>query len=190
MKGSLLSTLLFGSIVVLAPGCGSRPVEVKAVLDPGDYATCPPAGGSRITGTSFARTRNGGVVSGAGRQVFLDPSTRYSTAVFRAVVDRQNKISYFDSEKDAGTVVPDAAMLKCRRTAVVDDEGKFRFENVAPGSYIVSSYLSWLRPDGKGEWVGSWNVSAVAVPADGKPLDLVLSGVPETLPDPPARHTP
>jgi hypothetical protein len=189
MKGSLVPALLAGS-VVLASGCGSHPLEVKAVPDPADYATCPSGSGSRITGTTFARSKNGGLVSGSGRSVTLDPSTRYATAVFRTVVDRQNKVSYFGSEKDTGTVMPDAVMLKCRRTAVADEDGKFTFENVPPGSYIVSSYLSWLRPDGKGEWVGSWNVSAIAVQGDGKTLDLVLSGVPETLADPPARRAP
>ncbi len=190
MKGSRPPGLLVGSIVLLASGCGSHLLEVKAVPDARDYATCPSGGGSKITGTTFARTKNGDLVFGAGRDVFLDPSTRYSTAVFRTVVDRQNKVGYFDSEKDTGTVVPDAVMLKCRRTAVADADGKFAFENVPPGPYIVSSYLSWLRGDGKGDWVGSWNVSAVVVPGDGKNLDFVLSGVPEKLPDAPARRAP
>jgi len=190
MKGSLVSALLLGSTVVLASGCGSHPLEVKTAPDPADYATCPSGSGSRITGTTFARSKNGGLVSGAGRSVSLDPSTRYATAVFRTVVDRQNKVSYFDSEKDTGTVVPDAVMLKCRRTAVADADGRFSFENVPPGSYIVSSYLSWLGPREKGEWIGCWNVSAVVVTGDGKALDLVLSGVPETLADPPARRAP
>jgi hypothetical protein len=181
----LRSSLVLGFAGLLGPGCGGgRPVEVKAALDRADYATCPAAGGSRITGTSFARQRIGGLVSGAGRPVYLDPATRYSAAVYAAITERQNARSFFTVEKETQTVVPDPVMFTCRRTVQADADGKFAFENVPPGSYIVSSYISWLKPDG--EWLGTWNVSSLVVAGDGKNLDVVLSGVPVAIPAPPA----
>jgi hypothetical protein len=172
--------------LLLVPGCASGPVEVKAAPDTRDVAACPSGAGSRLTGTSFSRQKNGRLVSGAGRPVYLDPATRYSAAVFRAIVEQQNKKSYFKAEKESGTVVPDAAMLKCRRTVQADVDGKFTFTDVPAGSYFVSSYVSWIRPDGDHEWLGVWNLSPVVIPADGKAVDVVLSGGPETIADPPA----
>ena len=187
MNGSLRSALLLGSAVLLASGCASRPVEVRAVPDARDVATCPSGAGAPLTGTSFSRQRNGRLVFGAGRPVYLDPATRYSAAVFRAIAEHQNKKSFFAAEKESGTVVPDPAMLKCRRTVQADAEGRFAFTDVPPGTWFVSSYVSWIKPDGEREWVGMWNLSPVVIPADGKAVDVVLSGGPETIADPPAR---
>jgi hypothetical protein len=186
VNGSLRSTLLLGSVLLLAPGCSSGPVEVKAAPDARADAACPSGAGGRLTGTSFSRQRNGKLVSGANRPVYLDPATRYSAAVFRAIVEHQNKKSFFSAEKESGTVVPDPAMFKCRRTVQADAEGKFTFTDVPPGSYFVSSYVSWFRADGSGEWSGVWNLSPVTISADGKAVDVVLSGGPETIADPPA----
>lgn len=179
------SALLVGFAGLFALSCASRPVDVKAAAGPADAAPCPSGGDARVAGRSFARQRNGGLVSGSGRPVYLDPATRYSTAVFQAITDRQNKSSFFKAEKESGTVVPDAAMLKCRRTVQADSDGAFAFENVSRGSYFVSSYISWLSP--AGEWLGTWNVSPLAVAADRESLNLVLSGVPAAIPDLPAR---
>jgi hypothetical protein len=187
VNGSLRSTLLLSSALLLAPGCASGPVEVKAAPDARADAACPSGAGSQLTGTSFSRQRNGRLVFGAGRPVYLDPATRYSAAVFRAIAEHQNRKSFFAAEKESGTVVPDPAMLKCRRTVQADVDGKFTFTDVPPGSYFVSSYVSWIKPDGEKEWVGMWNFSQVAISADGKAVDVVLSGGPETVADPPAR---
>lgn len=186
MNGSLRSALLVGPVALLALSCASRPVEVKtAGPAAADAGTCPAAGDARVTGRSFGRQRTGGVVSGAGRPVYLDPATPYSTAVFQAITDRQNKSSFFKAEKESATVVPDPAMLKCRRTVRTDADGAFAFDNVGAGSYFVSSYVSWLTPTG--EWLGTWNVSSLLVSGDGKKYDILLSGVPASIPDLPAR---
>ena len=189
MNGSLRSTLLLGSALLLAPGCssGPGPSRSRPFPTPASDEACPSGAGARLTGNSFSRQRNGKLVSGAGRPVYLDPATRYSAAVFRAIVEHQNKKSYFKAEKESGTVVPDPAMLKCRRTVQADAEGRFTFTDVPPGSYFVSSYVSWIKPDGEREWVGMWNLSPVVISADGKAVDVVLSGGPETIADPPAR---
>ncbi len=184
MNGSLRSAVLVGSVSILAVGCAARPVDVKSAVGPGDAAPCPAGGEARVAGRSFARQRSGDLVSGAGRAVYLDPATRYSTAVFRAITDRQNIASFFKAEKESGTVVPDPAMVKCRRTVQADADGAFTFDRVAPGPYFVSSYVSWLTP--AGTWLGMWNVSSVTVGIDGK-IEVVLSGVPAEIPDLPAR---
>jgi hypothetical protein len=159
-------------------------VEVKTTAAPADEAACPGPGTARVAGKSFARQRSGSIISGAGRPVSLDPATRYSTAVFQAIVEHQNKSSFFKAEKESSTVVPDPAMLKCRKTAQADADGGFVFENVAPGSYFVSTYISWMTP--AGEWLGAWNVVPLAVGAEGK-TDVLLSGVPASIPPPAAR---
>jgi hypothetical protein len=182
VNGSLRSALLSAPVALLALSCASRPVEVKTAAGPGPAGdgACPAAGDARVTGRSFSRQRNGGIVSGASRPVYLDPATPYSTAVFQAITDR-----FFKAEKESATVVPDPAMLKCRRTVRTDADGAFAFDDVGTGSYFVSSYVSWLTPTG--EWLGTWNVSSLVVSGDGKKYDVLLSGVPASIPDLPAR---
>lgn len=182
MNGTSRSALLIGFVGLFALSCASRPVEVKtAAPAAADAGACPAAGDARVAGRSFSRQRNGGIVSGASRPVYLDPATRYSTAVFQAITDRQNRSNFFKAEKESGTVVPDPAMLKCRRTVQTDADGAFTFENVGPGTYFVSSYVSWLTPTG--EWLGTWNVSSLVVSGDGKKFEILLSGVPAAIPD-------
>ncbi len=183
MSGSFRSIVLAGSVALAAASCATHPVDVKTAPAPGNAAPCPGGGEARVGGRAFARQRNGDLVPGSGRPVYLDPATRYSTAVFRAITDQQNKTSFFKAEKESATVVPDPAMLKCRRTVQADTDGAFTFDRVAPGPYFVSSYISWLTP--AGTWLGMWNVSSVTVGADGK-IEVVLSGVPASVPDMPA----
>ena len=180
MNRSTRSTLLLGAAALVVLGCASKPVEVKTAAGPADDAPCPAAGPARISGRLFARQRSGSLVSGAGRPVYLDPATAYATGVFQAITERQNRTSYFKAEKEGSTVAPDAVLLKCRRTSEADGDGTFVFDKVAPGSYFVSSYISWLSP--ASEWLGTWNVSRVSVGADGSNVVLLLSGVPESIP--------
>ncbi len=184
MKKILWSSFLAASLATI--GCGSHPVEIKGAADASAYSSCPADGKGRIAGETFSRQKNGRMVYGAGRSIYLDPATKYSAAVYRAIVDKQNRSDFFKAEKESQTVTPDPVILKCRRTIKADADGRFAFENVAPGTWFVSSWISWIRPDGEGEWVGTWNVRSVVITEDGKAVDIKLSGVPETIADPPA----
>lgn len=181
MKTPRLVALLVCSVALVTLGCAS-PVEIKANLDPNDYATCPSGGTVRVTGATFARQKNGNVVSGAGRWVHLDPATRYSAAVYRAVAEKQKDGGFFTAEKESETVAPNTVMFKCRRNAQADAEGKFTFENVPPGLYILSTYLSWMKPHG--DWVGVWSFRKLPVNDRAKTTEIVLTGSPITISDP------
>jgi hypothetical protein len=119
--------------------------------------------------------------------VHLDPATPYSAAVFRALAERQRDGGFFTEEKETATVSPNTVMFKCRRSVSANAEGRFSFPNVAPGPYILSSYMRWMKPHG--DWVGVWNIKTIGVRADGSSLnDVVLNGAPQTVQDPPKRH--
>lgn len=184
MNRPVFSALLVGSFGLVTLGCAS-PVEIKANLDPNDYATCPSGGTVRLNGSTFVRKKNGIVVTGAGRHVHLDPATLYSAAVFRALAEKQKDDQAFHLEKESETVVLNTVMLKCRRSVQADADGKFAFANVSPGPYILSSYISWMKP--RGEWEGAWSIRTLMVSGEKPSVGYVLSGSPPTVQDPPAK---
>ena len=164
--------VLFLSSLLLAAGCASR-VELKTNLDPQEYASCPGSGSNVITGSTFGRTKGGALVSAAGRTVHLDKWTKYAHAAYYAIREKQAKDSLFREESETGTVTLDPTMFKCRRNATVGLDGNFRFNNVTPGEYFLSTYISWMN--GR-EWVGVWSVTLIRV-RDGEPASpVVLSG--------------
>lgn len=167
MRVFLLSGLL------LVTGCASR-VELKTNLDPQEYATCPGKGTNVITGSTFGKTAGGEVISAAGRTVHLDKWTKYTGAAYYAIRKKQTKDGFFREEKETDTVTFEPTMFKCRRSATVGMDGNFRFDNVAPGDYFVSTYMSQMNR--AGSWSGIWNVSLIHI-RDGQPLEpFVLVG--------------
>lgn len=161
--------ILILSGLLLVGGCASR-VELKTNLDPQEYESCPGSGANTITGSTFGRTKGGLIRSAAGRIVHLDKATRYAAAAYTAISEKQNKSGFWE-ENETETVTFDPAMFKCRRHATVGLDGTFRFDNIAGGSYYLSTYISWMKDDG--QWTGLWNVSFVKV-YDGQPVSPVV----------------
>jgi hypothetical protein len=166
-------TLLASVLLVAGSGCASSQVELKEPFDPQEYATCPPRGTNVVAGSTFGRTKAGGIISAAGRTVHLDPWTKYLHKALYDVRQKQAKDGFFREEREADTVTLDPHMFKCRRNATVGMDGNFRFDGVAPGTYYLSTYMSWLNGS---SWVGAWNVTMIHV-HDGVPVPpVVLSG--------------
>jgi len=77
----------------------------------------------------------------AGERVYLIPATEYAVARF-------DRMFGGDRRAYSGVAVGEApeAYNRYRRETKVDMKGKFAFENVAPGRYIVATRVFWTEP--------------------------------------------
>jgi len=100
------------------------------------------SGPSIIMGDAFVRQQGGGVVTCAGSLVRLTPDTKYSR--------ERMGIIYRNSEKgyrlyiDRIIPVADASYSSYSRTTKCDAQGKFKFSDIFPGNYFVTTEVSWV----------------------------------------------
>ena len=108
-----------------------------AIYDPAEYAPYARAETGVVEGQAFLVQRAGGVVVGAGRDVYLAPVTSLSTEVYERWI-----IGYQRLEPT------DAPVQQFTQTTKGDAEGRFRFEGLAPGDYYLWCTIQWQVPDG------------------------------------------
>jgi hypothetical protein len=126
-------------VSVTVSGCagaaqrGPRDVTPVAQVRDADHAPYRAPGATTITGQGFLRQQGGGVVTCAGSEVFLIPSTDY-TREATAISMRGDRV--------VGPG-PTAGTTGARRTQC-DAQGKFRFEGVPGGiPWIIMTQVSW-----------------------------------------------
>lgn len=126
----------------LIAGCGSvdgGPIGARFYPAAAEYAL--KKGTGRVDGQAFLRRDYGRLVTAAGERVFLIPATAYATERFERMFGGDRR-SYFGNEVEA----PPEEYLRFRRETKVDMTGRFSFEDVAPGRYIVATRVFWTEP--------------------------------------------
>ena len=128
-------------------GCAD---PASSPFDPAAAAIIHDHGKGIIEGKAFATNSSGQVVHAAGQRVYLVPATPYA---------RERFAVQFLGGRDLPVWIPDLREVDPRyrdyvRTTVSDSGGSFRFETLAPGTYIVATQVAWtpenrLLPDGK-----------------------------------------
>ena len=99
------------------------------------------SGTGRIEGQAFLRRDYGRLVTAAGERVFLIPATAYTVRRFDLMFDGERRSYYGNAVDD-----PPPEYYEYRRETKVDMAGKFTFENLAPGRYIVATRVFWTEP--------------------------------------------
>lgn len=91
-------------------------------------------GSGAITGQAFARQLGGGIVTAGGNSVFLFPDQQYT----RELSERMGNGLY-----KAGDEKP---VHRYTRIVTADASGNFRFDDLAPGRYLVNTKVEWGVP--------------------------------------------
>lgn len=132
-----VATFLFCALA--AAGC--RTARVDAPFDASAAAYVLQKGSGRIEGEAFLRRDSGTIMTAAGERVFLIPATAYAVARF-------DKMFGGDRQAYSGATVEEAPAdySRYRRETKVDMKGRFTFEDVAPGRYIVATRVFWTEP--------------------------------------------
>jgi hypothetical protein len=134
----MLRILAIGFTLALG-ACQSASIDKTFVATEAAYIHAKGTG--RIDGQAFVRRDYGRLVTAAGERVFLIPATSYAVARFDAMFGGDYK-AYWGKEVDE----PPAGYYDYRREAKVDMRGRFVFEGLAPGRYIVATRVFWTEP--------------------------------------------
>lgn len=123
-------------------GCQLGPTQsIGTAFDPkaAEYILKPGTG--RIEGQAFLRRDYGRLVTAAGERVFLIPATAYATERFGKMFGGDRRSYYGNAVDD-----PPEEYYTYRRETKVDMSGKFTFENVPKGRFIVATRVFWTEP--------------------------------------------
>ncbi len=127
---------------MLLGACQMGPAApINTAFDPKSADYILKTGTGRIDGEAFLRRDYGRLVTAAGERVFLIPATAYAVERFDRMFGGDRR-SYYGNLVDE----PPPEYLTYRRETKVDMTGKFTFENLAPGRYIVATRVFWTEP--------------------------------------------
>ena len=128
-----------GILALGLSACNSA--KISAGFDPKAAEFALKKGTGRIEGQAFLRRDYGRLVTAAGERVFLIPATSYAVERFNSMFGGDMR-SYFGNAVDE----PPEEYYRFRRETKVDMSGKFTFEDLAAGRYIVATRIFWTEP--------------------------------------------
>jgi hypothetical protein len=100
-----------------------------------EYSALSHVGSGTVEGQVFMKTVGGDVKYGAGSEVILNPITSYSEQWYDASYNLHRPMSPADARQAQYLV-----------TIQADGSGNFKFNNVPPGRYFVTSSVFWQIP--------------------------------------------
>jgi hypothetical protein len=134
----LLRFTLLNFAAITVAGC--QAAHLEAAFDPAAAEFVLKPGTGQIDGKAFLRRDYGRLVTAAGERVFLVPATPYTLERFDRLFGGDYR-SYFGNAVEEP---PD--YYRFRRETKADMRGKFVFEGLAPGRYIVATRVFWTEP--------------------------------------------
>ena len=151
-----------------------------------DYYPYSKSGTATIEGQAFVVVRGGDVLldtrgylttlsdnarTASGNDVTLDPATPYAMDWY--MKNGTSLRRFTNAPKDP-------AFRSARKTTIADDEGKFKFEGLPAGRYIVRTTITWQTPRDSYRMMTQGGVaSAVIDLAEGEQKTLIIRHVSE-----------
>jgi Ca2+-binding RTX toxin-like protein len=167
-----------------APAQGATAAPVGAVA--ADYYPYSKAGTASIDGQAYVVIRGGDVLldsrgylttlsdnarTASGNDVTLDPATPYAMDWY---MKSGTSLRRFTSAPK------DAAFRAARKTTVADEAGKFKFEGLPAGRYIIRTTITWQTPRDSYRMMTQGGVaSAVIDLAEGEQKAVIIKHVSE-----------
>lgn len=171
------------SIQDAAKNTAGNPVATAVAAD---YYPYSKPGTGVIDGQAFVVVRGGDVLldtkgylttisdnarTASGNDVTLDPATPYAMEWY---------MKEGTSLRRFANAPKDAAFRAARKKTVADESGKFKFEGLPPGRYIVRTTITWQTPRDSYRTMTQGGVaSAVVDLVDGETKTLILKRVSE-----------
>lgn len=164
-------TLALCSILILSACVERAPATVSFSVAEAAFIKKPGTG--VITGHAFRTKPSGVVVNGAGEVVRLLPATAYTRERFRNLYGTRKYVAHRAYPRDDN---PDPAYAEYTRTTKAEANGRFVFENVAPGEYFVTTQVIWGDEDALFREGGSVYDSVTVTGKEKEPIGVILSG--------------
>ena len=145
---------------------------IHAAFDPQEAAFIKKKGAGAITGHAFLKRRSGINVYASGEVIRLTPVTAYSKERFARIYGARK----FASAIAIPRLEVDPVYASYTRTVKADHMGRFRFDNVAPGRYFVSTQVTWSNQDDFFSQGGAMYDVVEISGREDRPVDVILSG--------------
>ena len=152
-----------------------------------DYYPYTKPGTAMIDGQAYVVVRGGDVLldtrgylttisdnarTASGNDVTLDPATPYAMTWYM-----KDGISL----RRFGNVPKDPTFRAARKTAIADESGKFKFEGLPAGRYIIRTTITWQTPRDSYRMMTQGGVaSAVIDLAEGEQKTVIIRQLSET----------
>ena len=130
--------------LVALSGCTStvvKKIDVEFNAAQADKMLAP--GGNSIKGSALIRQNNGGVITCAGKEVFLIPATDYARERITAVYG--NSVQGYSSIKSAQIKFEkeDPLYKQKMKKTLCDAQGFFKFDSISDGEFYVATIITW-----------------------------------------------
>jgi len=164
-----------------APATQTATASAPAGAVSADYYPYTQPGTGVIDGQAFVVIRGGDVLldtrgylttisdnarTASGNDVTLDPATPFAMAWY--MKEGMSLRRFASAPKDA-------AFRAARKTAIADESGKFKFERLPPGRYIVRTTITWQTPRDSYRMMTQGGVASVVIDlAEGETKTLIM----------------
>ena len=151
-----------------------------------DYYPYSKAGTASIDGQAFVVVRGGDVLldtrgylttisdnarTASGNDVTLDPATPYAMEWYMKSGTSLRRFT---------NVPKDATFRAARKTTVADEAGKFKFEGLPAGRYIIRTTVTWQTPRDSYRMMTQGGVASVVIDlAEGEQKTVIIKHVSE-----------
>jgi len=166
--------LLFAAPLVLLSACNAGRGPAPGVgFDPSQANYIRAPGRGVIAGQAFLRDASGSNVRyAAGETVRLIPATTYAQTRIKNFYGSVKFLPAASIPK----VEPDTQYASLTRTTTTESNGRFTFENVAPGRYYLTTQLIWKPKDAPTPEGGAMYEEVTLTGKENGPVKVVLSG--------------
>ncbi|MGI9402804.1 MAG: carboxypeptidase regulatory-like domain-containing protein [Rhizobiaceae bacterium] len=169
MRIKLLVCILF-----LVCGCTTtnRNLDVETKFDPNDARFINETGTASISGQAFLNRQDGQVVYAAGNQINLIPATPYSRDHLEKVYEGKKFLNTYRAMANNATKNADPRYKELIRQTKADNEGRFTFDKLAPGTYFVQAAVAWQV----GDVIRGGTFYETVTVTDGEQKELIMNG--------------
>lgn len=167
----LKRTLVFCAALLLSACVERRPATVAFSVE--EAAFIKKSGTTTVTGHAFRTKPSGVVVNAAGEVVRLIPATAYARERFQNLYGASK---YVPHRAYPRSDYPDPAYAEYTRTTKTESNGRFVFEKVAPGEYLVTTQIIWGDEDALFREGGLVYDSVTVTGKETQPVHVILSG--------------
>lgn len=156
-------------------GCQSAApiVAISSSFDPAAAAYIRKRGEGTIEGHAFWREKTGGTVNAAGEVVRLIPATAYARERFAKLYGERKFVPASAYPKAQDT---DPQYADYIRTTKSESNGKFSFDHVAPGSYFISTQVTWEKAGAFSPEGGALYETVTLTGKEDEAVAVVVSG--------------